>query len=76
MVNSDLIKYFSLVNSELFHWSIRTLSVVNSDLTSGQFGKFLLVSSDLTNVYKLSSDNEFLTRIFDCWEAGKISSIQ
>ena len=28
------------------------------------------------NVYKLTSDNEFLARIFYCWEAGKIFSIQ
>ena len=28
------------------------------------------------NVYKLTSDNEFLVRIFDCWEAGKIFSNQ
>ena len=32
--------------------------------------------NQLTNVYKLTSDNEFLARIFDCWEAGKIFSIQ
>ena len=25
-----------------------------------------------SNVYKLTSDNEFLARVFDCWEAGKI----
>ena len=33
MVNSDLIKYFSLVNSDLFHWSIRTFFI-------GQFGPY------------------------------------
>ena len=27
-------------------------------------------------MYKLTSDNEFLARIFDCWEAGKLFSIQ
>ena len=27
-------------------------------------------------VQKLTSDNEFLARIFDCWEAGKMFSSQ
>ena len=49
MVNSDLIRYFSLVNSDLISDQFGPFSLVNSDLTSGQFGKFLLVSSDLTS---------------------------
>ena len=29
----------------------------------------------ITIVQKLTSDNEFLARIFDCWGAGKMFSI-
>ena len=47
MVNSDLIKYFSLVNSDLFHWSIRTLPVVNSDLFHVSIRTLQLVNLDL-----------------------------
>ena len=47
MVNSDLIKYFSLVNSDLFHWSIRTLPVVNSDLFHWPIRTLPVVNSDL-----------------------------
>ena len=46
MVNSDLIKYFSLVNSDLFHWSIRTLSVVNSDLFHWSIRTLPVVNSE------------------------------
>ena len=47
MVNSDLIKYISLVNSDLFHWSIRTLPVVNSDLFHWSIQTLPGVNSDL-----------------------------
>ena len=40
LVNSDLKNKNSLVNSDLFCWSIRTFSI-------GQFGPFSLVNSDL-----------------------------
>ena len=40
LVNSDRKKKISLVNSDLFHWSIRTFSI-------GQFGPFPLINSDL-----------------------------
>ena len=46
MVNSDLIKYFFLVNSDLFHWSIRTLSVVNSDLFHWSIRTLPVVNSE------------------------------
>ena len=46
MVNSDLIKCFSLVNSDLFHWSIRTLSVVNSDLFHWSIRTLPVVNSE------------------------------
>ena len=46
MVNSDLIKYFSLVNSDLFHWSIRTLSGVNSDLFHWSIRTLPVVNSE------------------------------
>ena len=46
MVNSDLIKYFSLVNSDLFHWAIRTLSVVNSDLFHWSIRTLPMVNSE------------------------------
>ena len=46
MVNSDLIIYFSLVNSDLFHWSIRTLSVVNSDLFHWSIRTLPVVNSE------------------------------
>ena len=49
MDNSDLIKYFSLVNSDLFHWSIRTLSVVNSDLFHWSIRTLPVVNSE--NLY-------------------------
>ena len=41
LVNSDRKKKISLVNSDLFHWSIRTFSI-------GQFGPFPLINSDLS----------------------------
>ena len=40
LVNSDLKNKNSLVNSDLFCWSVRTFSI-------GQFGPFPLVNSDL-----------------------------
>ena len=46
MVNSDLIKYFSLVNEDLFHWSIRTLSVINSDLFHWSIRTLPVVNSE------------------------------
>ena len=60
LVNSGQIKHFSLVNSDLSHWSIRTFfplvnsdlfPLVNSDLFSGQIGPFPQIKLNLTIVY-------------------------
>ena len=74
MVNSDLIKYFSLVISDLFHWSIRTLSVVNSDLFNWSIRTLPVVNSEnfywsvrtllVVDSINLAKPNQSLWKIF------------